>query len=283
MNCETAQHLLGEYFDGEVSTDVKCEIKTHLANCRGCTHALDVIRELAEQLASSTTSKVPGELWSTIESQLPAHPAVERRHGHAFATRRHFALAAGILLLIGLGAVMMMGRDDSASQARAATIDFGELLDNMADGPEQAFQRFVSMHDGRSISAEEAIRTAPHLDFDIPDVLPGGFRRRQVYALDFGDKPGIAACYLRGTDFLATIFHTPVKQEDFGTHRDYPCVIGKHRGHRVDVGDWNLVHLTDATTCHCVLSKLDEQRELPSVFAEISPRRAGSASTHGHP
>ena len=48
-------------------------------------------------------------------------------------------------------------------------------------------------------------------------------------------------------------------------------VIGHHRGHAVKVGDWKLVHLTDPSTCHCVLSRLDEATEIPAIMSAISP------------
>lgn len=283
MNCEMAREKLGEYLDGEVPPDVERHIEEHLAECRGCALELSGLRDLATHFATSPLSGVPVELWDAIERRLPDPSTSIRRRWHAFATRRRFALAASFVLLIGLGAMTMIWSDGGSSSASAAAIDFGALLDDLSSGPEGAFEKFVRMHNGRCISAEEAVRTSPLLDFEIPDALPGGFQRQEVFSLRFGENAGIAACYARGTEFLATIFHAPVKQEDFGTHKDYPCVVGQHRGHRVDVGDWKLVHLTDATTCHCVLSRLDEQHELPLVFAKVAPRSAPGATTHGHP
>jgi len=64
------------------------------------------------------------------------------------------------------------------------------------------------------------------------------------WRLLFGAHPGVAATYDRDGEFLGTVLHAAVQQEDFGTHRDYECVVGKHRGHKVEVGEWMLVHLT---------------------------------------
>ena len=102
-------------------------------------------------------------------------------------------------------------------------------------------------------------------------MLPVGFRLQQVYVLQFGEHPGLAASYDRDGEFLGVIFHRPVRDEQFGTHKDYDCVVGKHRGHEVKVGPWRLVHLTDPTTCHCVLSKLDESTGLSEVLAAVAP------------
>lgn len=282
MSCEMARERLGEHLDGEVPPDVKREIESHLAECRSCALELAALRDLAMQIVSSPLSGAPAELWDVIERRLRDPSASNRRRWQAFAKRRPFALAASFLLLIGIGAMTMIWSDGGASPANAATIDFGALLNELGGGPEAAFEKFVSVHNGRSISAEEAIQTSPQLDFEIPDTLPGGFQRQKVFSLRIGKDTGIAACYVRGTEFLATIFHAPVKREDFGTHKDYPCVVGQHRGHRVDVGDWKLVHLTDATTCHCVLSKLDEMHELPLVFSKVAPRSKPDSASESH-
>lgn len=282
MNCEMARERLGEYLDGEVPPDVQRELERHLAECRGCALDLAALRDLAMRIATSPLSGVPAEIWDAIERRLPDPSTSKGRRWHRFATRRGIALAASFLLLIGVGTMSLIWSDGGASSASAATIDFGALLDDLSGGPEGAFEKFVSMHNGRSISAEEAIRTSPQLDFEIPDTLPGGFQLQKVFSLRFGKDTGVAACYARGTEFLATIFHAPVKQEDFGTHKDYPCVVGQHRGHKVDVGDWKLVHLTDAATCHCILSRLDEMHELPLVFSKVAPRSKPNSAPESH-
>lgn len=282
MNCETARQHLGEFFDGEAPPDLRREIESHLVECCVCARELVTIRNLAAQLAAPTISTVPAELWSAIEPQLPRPRTAKHSRWFGYATPRRFAIAASFLAVVGVGTMAIVWSKGGASQASAATIDFGSLLDELARGPENAFETFVKLHEGRAIPPDEAVRTARNLDFDLPLTLPGGFRLQGVFLLRFDGAPGIAASYTRGTEFLATIFHATVKQEDFGTHKDYPCVVGKHRGHRVEVGEWKLVHLTDATTCHCVLSKLDEARELPLVFAKIAPNSKPDSRNESH-
>ncbi|MBK8270645.1 MAG: hypothetical protein IPK83_21010 [Planctomycetes bacterium] len=128
----------------------------------------------------------------------------------------------------------------------------------------------------------EAKKIASHLNFEIPPELPGGFRFEMSHILQFGGETGVAARYSRDGEFLGAIFHRPIQREEFGTHKDYECVVGKHRGHAVTVGEWKLVHLTDATTCHCVLSRLDETTELPPVMAKIAPNSIAPAHSDGH-
>jgi hypothetical protein len=50
----------------------------------------------------------------------------------------------------------------------------------------------------------------------------------------------------------------------------------------VEVKPWRLVHFTDPTTCHCVLSTLDVEKELPAVFAAIAPGFKTGEGRHSH-
>jgi len=102
---------------------------------------------------------------------------------------------------------------------------------------------------------------------------------RDVYVQGrFGDAPGLAARYERGDEFLAAIFHKPVQCMNQDSNRALPCVVGEHRGRKVSVGDWSMVHVTDPTTCHCVLSRLDEAVELPLILDAVAPGLEAAAS-----
>jgi hypothetical protein len=184
-----------------------------------------------------------------------------------------------VVLAVGLGT---FGRLWTGSTARASTVDFSVLLDALPLNAQKAFSKFLMLYDARQASPTEAKRYAPDLNFDIPEELPGGFRLQAVYVLRFGELAGVAAAYDRDGEFLGTVFHRPVNKENFGPHRDYPCVVGRHEGHKVSVGEWKLVHLMDPTTCHCVLTRLDEQTELPAVMAAVAPELPASGRRHGH-
>jgi hypothetical protein len=42
-------------------------------------------------------------------------------------------------------------------------------------------------------------------------------------------------------------------------------------GYCVETGPWRLIHFTDPTTCHCILSKLTSDSDLKAVMAAVSP------------
>ncbi|MFH0980330.1 MAG: zf-HC2 domain-containing protein [Planctomycetota bacterium] len=288
MDCNQIRPQLGLYLDHELSAEARREVSAHVSGCARCADELKAIERLATALAPVNAPHVPETLWTAIEARLD-HAAQVRAKlpvlGNILrAYRRPLAAAASLLLVVGLGLLGLFLMGNGTSTAEASTIDFSALLDGLTDDAHQAFRNFLMRYGAREIPVHQAHQLAPRLNFEVPDSLPGGFRLEAAYLLRFGETPGIAGEYhAPNGEFLAAIFHRPVHQEDYGTHRDYPCVIGEHRGHTVQVGVWRMVHLTDPTTCHCVLSKLDPQTELPAVMAAVAPRSSFSdPQAHGH-
>lgn len=292
MNCAETSDSLGSYLDGEVPTDVRHSIQAHLARCPTCAAELDALRHVASLFAPRETTSVPHALWPAVAARLESSrdaaqssfPAPRRRAPLILSFRRAAPIAAVLLAAIGLG-LFTLPWGGGANRAEAASINFAALLDAVKVDATAAFDRFMKLYDAREVTPAEARRFGKSLNFAIPDTLPGGFRRVAIYTLHFGPKPGVAARYARDGEMLCVLFHPPVLKEQFGTHEDRDCIVGKHRGHAVAVGDWSLVHLTDATTCHCVLSRLDEDRELPAVMAAVAPGSNGTGhngDSHDH-
>lgn len=285
MCCEQHKHQLGHYLDGELAPDVRAELADHLQTCSSCSRELASLRELTAGISDSRDAAVPTGLWASIEHRLDTganRPTERAATGFRLLRSKRWALAASLLLVVGVGT---FGLSLMNTSAKASTIDFGVLLDALPLDAQKAFQKFLALYDAQPTSPRDAKTFASSLDFDTPPTLPGGFHLTGVYTLDFGGRPGVAASYERNGDFLATIFHSPVARESFGSHKDYPCVVGKHHGHKVQVGSWKMVHLTDPSTCHCVLSQLDETSELPAIMTAIAPRArdSGTAPDHHHP
>lgn len=275
MSCIEPEQL-GRFFDAELTDSERARVESHLRQCPQCQSELAALSSLRDQIVGVQTADPPTVLWQSIEESLDA----QARSSQSAPVRqlprptllRKFAAAASVaaaVSIIGFTA-FWFGRGEPV---QAAGVNFAMLLDSISDGAVEAFDRFIAHHNGQSIDPADARRSAPKLDFEVPNGLPGGWRRAKTYRLDFGGSPGVAASYARGDgEFLATIFHPPVTKEDFGSHKDYPCVIGKHRGHSVQVGEWRMVHLTDPSTCHCVLSRITDDDQLAGVMSAIAPR-----------
>lgn len=285
MCCEEIERQLGRYIDKELSAAERVEVEAHLESCSSCRAEWVELRELAGAIANPASVRVPASLWQNIERRLgeteaPVPPAKPAPHFRFRTTP--WAIAASIVLAVGLG---MFGLSSLDSSAQAATVDFGALLDALPLDAHDAFRKFLARYDAKPTTPEAAKRVAPDLNFETPAELPGGFRLQSVHELRIGGSKAIAVAYDRDGEFLAAVFHPPMKHEKYGSHQNYPCVIGEQCGHKIQVGEWSLVHLTDPTTCHCLLSRLDEETEMQAVMAAIAPPlpEAGKTDGHHHP
>ncbi|MBW7905328.1 MAG: zf-HC2 domain-containing protein [Phycisphaerae bacterium] len=266
MNCGQVKDWLGPHLDGEVSPDVQRAVEAHVADCAACSAELKSLRHVTSLLAKPIRAPVPPELWDAIEQRLDERRPQRRLTLSSF--RSVFAAAAVLVIAVGVGLFSLQW---GVQRAEAATVNFGVLLDALKFDPQRAFAEFLSRYEAQEVSLERAKRHGRDLNFAIPETLPGGFKLVSTYALRFGRRPGVAARYDRNGELLGAIFHPPVLREDFGTHEDRECVVGKHRGHAVEVGEWSLIHVTDPTTCHCVLSRLDMESGLPAIMAAVAP------------
>lgn len=285
MCCEQIERQLGLFVDNELSAPQRREVAAHLEFCASCRAELEELRELVNAIPQPEPTDVPIALWSDIEKRLDQRELADSSAPDARPVQRlrlrrgPWAIAAGIILAVGLG---MFGLSSLETTAQASTVDFGVLLDALPLDAQKAFRKFLVRYDAKPTTPAAAKHIAPELSFETPAMLPGGFELQSVYELRIGEARGIAASYDRDGEFLAVVFHPPMRQEEFGKHQNYPCVIGKHCGHKVEVGEWKLVHLTDPTTCHCLLSRLDESKEMPSVMAAVAPALPKSAGEHSH-
>jgi hypothetical protein len=196
--------------------------------------------------------------------------------------RRPVMAAASIAILIGAGALVGLWLRSGAQVAKAGEVNFAVLLDGLSIDVDASFAKFLRYHQAEPITAEAAEAAAPDLRLAVPPELPGGFRLKQTYRFRLGKHVGIAASYKRGDEPLIVFFHRPTNKEHFGIRTQMSCQIEGREVHSVEVGPWRLVHFTDPTTCHCVLSRLDTEKELPAVFAAIAPGFQAGRGAGGH-
>lgn len=284
MDCQKVQDNLGPLLDGELLAGARSQVKAHLATCPACAAELGHLRSLIadlEDLAARDKVHPPEELWGAIARRLSPPQRLTARPTFLRFFRRPLAAAASLMMLVGAGTFVAVWLTTTPQVANASTVDYSILLDNLAQGVDAAVNSFLDHYRADASTVAEAKASAPNLSFDLPAQLPSGHKLEQVYRLRFGDSPGVAARYRLGTEPLVVFFHPPVDREHLGVHREMPCIVGGRHGDRVKVGPWQLVHFTDPSTCHCVLSRLDSSNGLAKVLAAVVPQFEPETETVG--
>ncbi len=282
INCQAAREQLGAYADGEISSGNAAEIEQHVRQCPTCTHELAGLRQMIDRFADATAVKVPPELWSSIERRLDEVPPNGQIARPVLRRRWLFAAAAGMAAVIGGGLLAGIWLRSGADTAMADEVNFELLLDELAVDVDSAFGKFVRFHQAEPIVPEAALTVAADLRFAVPRELPRGFQLEKVYRFALGAGTGIAASYRSGREPMLVFFHRPTHGEHLGMRAEVDCIVEGQQVHSVEVGPWRLVHFTDPTTCHCVLSKLDVEKDLPAVFAAIAPDFKTGQGRRGH-
>ncbi len=295
MNCQIACENMGAYLDGELAAPAREQLEVHLSACASCAAEADRLRAVLAGLDRERVrmeAHAPPQLWAAIERRMSDSIALRPIPLWLRVFRRPLAAAASVAVLIGAGVLFSVWVDRSVQTAQATVVDYGVLLDALPGNVDGAVERFLRHYQAEPMDADTVRKIAAPLRFNIPAELPGGFRLEQPYRLQFGHAPGFAARYrrdappspatpggstaasgsrLNDSEPLFVFFHPPVDKTMLGVHRESHCDLAGRGGHRVEVGPWQLIHFTDLTTCHCLLSKLDRDEDLHAVLAAIAP------------
>jgi anti-sigma factor (TIGR02949 family) len=69
-NCDDARHTLYEFLDGEVTPDIKVQIKDHLEACAPCFEKFDFEAELLQVIGRKCQEPLPAGLTDKILAAL---------------------------------------------------------------------------------------------------------------------------------------------------------------------------------------------------------------------
>jgi hypothetical protein len=105
MNCRDVRELADSYLSDELLTETNHEIRRHLDTCPGCRTEVDGRRRLRTALRGAFNRapdlQADAELTTRIRTHLRATSATPRRE--TTRSRHWLALAAGFVLMVGLG------------------------------------------------------------------------------------------------------------------------------------------------------------------------------------
>jgi len=219
MNCQDVRHLLSAYADGELDLVHSLQVEEHLGSCPGCAGAEKNLRSLHTALAGpSLRYAAPAALRAQIHASLDEAPP-SGANRPAVASRepwlRPVALAAGFLVMIGVGATLGI----LLSRGRTAN---GRFEDWVVAGHVRSLQ----VNHLTDVVSSDRHTVKPwfrdKLDFSplVPDLATDGFPLSGG-RLDYLDgRPVAALVYQRGKHAI-NVFTWPAESADDKPTRDF--------------------------------------------------------------
>ncbi len=101
MACEKIQELLSPYLDGELTPEVRAEVKNHLSSCRECSEILALLRIATDSLAAFPELEPSSDLKARLYA-IPARKIKKMRLNLDFLVKPALQpiLAAATVLLV---------------------------------------------------------------------------------------------------------------------------------------------------------------------------------------
>ena len=123
MNCDRYKNAIEKYIDGTIDDDLLAELENHAETCESCREELgrcalmqDVIKEA---LSSRTAAGQAGKSLAAGLSDDPSGLAGPSGGGPVFSFGRQAAVAASIVLAIGLFLGFALGRAGTAKRTKS--------------------------------------------------------------------------------------------------------------------------------------------------------------------
>ncbi len=177
MNCNDIQTLLSAHHDGELSTSMESRVREHIRSCKDCKSQLDHLRRLSALVTRDPDPVIPSSVWPAIREQLDRRPTTTPRFsfgGVLVRSRwRSIALAASVLIAVGIGWTMLPGTltDPHLAHHQVAQ-DLDRYIERFQRDPDAA-QRFLeAKYANTRIAPEEAIQMVgyrPAVAAGLPD------------------------------------------------------------------------------------------------------------------
>jgi ferric-dicitrate binding protein FerR (iron transport regulator) len=179
ITCEKYKNLIEKFIEGTISDQQLTELKSHTKTCESCREEFKrcvLLRDVLRHSLSSRTTA--GQASSSVMSKLSAKPNIRLQpapHGTTLSVRRQAAVAAAIILAVGLFLGFALGR---AGTGRPLTVPLSAQ---------------VPINIGR-LEGTVLIR---HKDSDIWQTLQAGSK---VYLGDTFHSAAKSACVLKLDD-----------------------------------------------------------------------------------
>jgi hypothetical protein len=166
MKCSEVQEQLSAYHDTELAGEIRHVVAAHVAACESCASQLAEFEGFSDTFRQLPQPAVPPAVWARVAAELDqesagaskvtSHSADQRER--AWLTTRRLALAASVLLVLGLGFWMTRHSDHSDSDHAEFAMAMDHYLKTLAIDPDQAEKFLLDKYDGQIVELEDAVR-----------------------------------------------------------------------------------------------------------------------------
>lgn len=169
MTCEQAIELLSPWLDGELDPQLREALEAHLESCPDCKALADTLRGLDTQLAG-LREPAPQSLKRGVlyKIDLETGKAKKRRRWFGPGTAIG-AVAAALVLLVGLGVIPLRNRSTEKADAMPAAEDYVDETRPVETAPQEPVPGEAYWENWE----EPATAMGPY-DGDIPIAFPNG-------------------------------------------------------------------------------------------------------------
>ncbi|NOY43801.1 MAG: hypothetical protein GXP26_18435 [Planctomycetes bacterium] len=157
MNCSEVQERFSQFYDNRLSQAEAARVAAHTTDCSSCADELTFFQQLSVLSQQLIDPPVPPRLWGELQAKLHASPKPKSFFSPispSNAPTRLFALAATILIAVGIGTAMHQTWFSPGYNQLA--VNFSPYLENFIERPDEAQQIFLAKYDGRPIALTEA-------------------------------------------------------------------------------------------------------------------------------
>lgn len=245
MNCTEVQTRLSAFYDDELPAEEAARVAAHLSNCTVCGSEFATFGQLSGLSQQLSDPQVPSDLWDEIQSRLDSHTDVytytEPKYvlPHSLKgvrlTSRVLALAATILVVVGIGAVVyQLGY---SPDHRDLVANFSQYASEYAASPYAAQEMLLASYHGRATTMKQAAATLGYEPLAARG-LPPGYSVDKVYLLDMPCCTcAQVVCRNERGHSIAVFEHAVVQPVWFGERPAIECLCQDTPMHVVQLGD----------------------------------------------
>lgn len=240
MKCTDVQDRLSAYYDGELSDESQAAMTRHLAGCKSCAEEFAGFKDVTRAVSRMPQPKVPPSVWEGLAAQLndgelnesdkPQPASASNQERHWWASSRQLALAASVLLMLGLGYWMSRGMDHPHSGDHEHSAEFVATMDHylrqLPADPDGAEQYLLNKYNGRSVHADTAVQLVGYRPA-VSDGLPEGYSLASTSVLKMPCCTCVkAVCKRQDGSTLVLFEHDDEKTEWFGERQSNMAMCG---------------------------------------------------------